>query len=267
VSTEGRELGRIEVALPRGRSLLASDLALLQALADQTVVAFRNTSLASTLAERVAELDRTTRQLAGSRTRLIEAEDAARRALEASIARDVLPFLDVLPEQIRQARAAVADGTTAHGIDALVDGTNQALESLRDLTRGVFPSQLSRSGLGPALRTLITRSGVPATLTLDGTAGRRFSPRVEAAVYFCCVEATRAGSGLTSIELTMASHDLVLRLAGRRGRVDLQSITDRAEAVGGRVMSAPGRLELCIPVETEEESAVTESPAGVGPGR
>ena len=46
VRIEGRELGRIVVALPRGRALRPSDLRLLEALADQTAVAFRNTSLA-----------------------------------------------------------------------------------------------------------------------------------------------------------------------------------------------------------------------------
>ena len=100
VRTEGRVLGRIAVALPRGRSLRPSDLRLLEALADQTAVAFGNTSLAGALADRVAELDRTTRQLADSRRRLIAADDAARRALEAAIARDVLPFLRSLPDEI-----------------------------------------------------------------------------------------------------------------------------------------------------------------------
>jgi hypothetical protein len=60
-------LGSIEVHVPRGRPVSDSDERLLTALADQTAVAFRNTALENELAEHVAELDRTTRELARSR--------------------------------------------------------------------------------------------------------------------------------------------------------------------------------------------------------
>ena len=71
--------------------------------------------------------------------------------------------------------------------------TNDALESLRELTRGVFPTQLARSGVEPALRSLLARNGLASALHVDASAaGRRFSPRVEAAVYFCCAEASRS---------------------------------------------------------------------------
>ena len=84
VAPTAATLGRIDVTLPRGRTLRPDDLRLLEALADQTAVAFGNTSLARALADRVSELDGTTQRLAESRLRLIAADDAARRALEAS---------------------------------------------------------------------------------------------------------------------------------------------------------------------------------------
>ena len=262
VRNEGRELGRIDVTLVRGRPLRPADVRLLDALAEQTAVAFRNTALAGQLADHVTELDRTTQELARSRLRLVEADDAARRTLEAAISREVLPFLTVLPEEIRRARGAIGAGSPEHGIDRLVDSTNSALESLRELTRGVFPTQLARAGLEPALRSLVARSGVLATLDLDGAVGRRFSPRVETAIYFCCVEAARAGSGLTSIELSVVADVLVLRLAGDpESGIDLQSVTDRVEAAGGSLATGEGFLELSLPVDPELVSA----PAG-GPG-
>ena len=94
----GAVLGSIEVHVPRGRPVSDSDERLLTALADQTAVAFRNTALEAELAEHVAELDRTTRELARSRARILEADDAARRALEAAIEREVMPHLVALPE-------------------------------------------------------------------------------------------------------------------------------------------------------------------------
>jgi hypothetical protein len=267
VRTEERELGRIAVALPRGRSLRPSDLRLLEALADQTAVAFGNTALAGALADRVAELDRATRQLAESRGRLIAADDAGRRALEAAIARDVLPFLESLPEEVARARTAVAQGADP-GLDRLIDGTHQALESLRELTRGVFPTQLGRSGLEPTLRSLVARSSA-AELAVDVGAGRRYAPRVEAAVYFSCAEALRAGGGPTAVELSGGDDRLVLRISGVHGDIDRQGIRDRVEAVGGQLSTAPGLLVLTIPVAgatAEPDSALVGHPGGLLPG-
>lgn len=269
VRHEGAELGSIAVALPRGRGLRSSDEKLLQALADQTAVAFRNTALSAQLSAHVAELDRTTSALAASRLRLIEADDAARRGLEAAIAREVLPSLASLPAGIERAREAVARQEPENTLDLLITGTNQALESLRELTRGLFPSQLARSGLEPALRSLLGRRGLAAALRADGLAGRRFSSRVEAALYFCCAEASGAGSGVTSIELALSKEDLVvLRITGVRAeRVDLAAITDRVEAAGGTLVLAEDGLTLSITVDPEPASALLADPVGRGPGR
>jgi signal transduction histidine kinase len=256
VRGEDRELGSLAVVRPRGTGARPADLRLLEALADQAAVAFRNTTLAGRLADHVARLDLTTRQLAGSRARLIEAGDAARRTLEAAIARDVLPSLTTLPDEIRRARAALADGTAGPDLTLLVDGTNHALEALRELTRGIFPTQLVRSGLEPALRSLLTRAESPATLTVEDTAGSRFSPRVEAAVYFCCAEAVRSGPGPTAIALSVDGDELVLRIGGVHGSaVDLPAVTDRVEAAGGRIAAYDGEVVLTVPVDAGLSSA------------
>jgi hypothetical protein len=257
VRAEGRELGRIAVALPRGRDLRPGDRRLLDALADQTAVAFGNTVLAGALADRVAELDRTTQRLAGSRGRLIAADDAGRRALEAAIARDVLPFLRTLPVEVARARAAVARGAEP-GLDRLVDGTNGALEALRELTRGVYPAQLERSGLAPTLRALVARAPAAAELSADGAG--RYPPRVEAAVYFCCTEALRAAHGPVALALSDGDGELVLRITGGHDGVDLVGVADRVEAAGGALRVVPDRLELRVPV-------TSPGSVGVAPGR
>jgi hypothetical protein len=249
VRNDGITLGSVEVYVPPGRGLRPSDERLLEALADQTAVAFRNTALATSLAVHVAELDRTTGELAESRRRIIEADDAVRRTLEASIARQVLPYLVALPDELRVARRAVGSGSAENGINRLVDSTNAALEALRDLTRGVFPTQLTRSGLEPALRSLLSRSGLEASLTVDGAANQRFSPRVETALYFCCVEAARVGSGRFDVALSLSDDDLVLRIDGVDGGVvDVQSITDRVEAAGGNLSTEADTMILTVGV-------------------
>ena len=149
-----------------------SDTRLLTALADQAAVAFRNVAMESQLAGHVAELDHTTRELSASRSRIIEADDAARRTLEEAISREVLPHLITMPGELVSARQAVALGSPANGVDLLVAATNDALESLRELTRGVFPTQLARSGVEPALRSLLARNGLASALQRRRLRGR-----------------------------------------------------------------------------------------------
>jgi hypothetical protein len=268
VRAEGSEIGQIAVVLPRGRPLRESDLRLLGDLADQAAVAFRNTFLASALASRVAELDRTTQELAGSRRRLIEADDAARRALESAIARDVVPFLEALPEEIQRVREAVP-AVDGQRLERLVAGVNTAHESLRELTRGVFPAQLASFGLEPTLRWLLAQSTSAAHLTFDGASGRRYPPRVEAAVYFCCAEAARASAApLKKVVLADAGGQLMLRIDAGLTEMDLQAVADRVEAVGGSLSVGDGLLTLSIPVAPgEQESALVGGEGGTSPSR
>ena len=262
VRTGGTVLGTITVWIPKGRGLRPSDSRLLKELSDQAAVAFRNSSLEFQLAGHVAQLDHTTRELSASRSRIIEADDAARRTLEEAISREVLPHLLAMPDELVSARQAVAAGSPANGVDLLVAATNQALESLRELTRGVFPTQLARSGVEPALRSLLARSGSASALRVAASAaGQRFSPRVEAAVYFCCAEASRSASNLSSVELSISAADLVLEIAGvSPGEVDLQAVGDRVGAVAGAVTTAPALITLTIPVGPGASST------GRGPG-
>jgi hypothetical protein len=256
VQNDGLTLGSIEVTLPKGRPLHPADLRLLAALADQTSVAFRNTALKTQLVAHVAELDRTTHELAGSRSRIIEADDAVRRTLEAAISREVLPHLVQLPEGLGRARVAVAAGKGADEIERLVVSTNTALEALRELTRGVFPTQLARAGIEPALRSFLARSGLASTLQVDQSAAeRRFSARAEAAVYFGVAEVARSVPGLSSIELSVVAEELVLRISGgAQAAVDLEAIVDRVEAAGGSLSAAVDVLELRIPVGADESA-------------
>jgi hypothetical protein len=83
---------------------------------------------------------------------------------------------------------------------------------------------------------------------VEPAADRRFPAGVEAAVYFCCVEALRAGS--TRIELAIVGEELVVQVRGvAPGAIDVQSIVDRVEAVGGRsLLDDPLVLSVGIPV-------------------
>jgi hypothetical protein len=240
------ELGSIQVWLGSGR-VRPSDTRLLQDLADQTSVAFRNVRLQAELAAHVAELDRATDDLARSRARIIAADDEARRTMEGAISRDVLPHLAAVPAGITTAREASVAGLET-GLGELVTLTNTAVETLRDLTRGLFPTQLTRSGFEPALRSFLARGGQAGALQVDPlVAGRRFAAPAEAAAYSCSVGAAREFAELSAIELSLREDELVVHLRGTRREGDLQAILDRAEAAGGTVGVGPGELVLRIP--------------------
>ena len=178
----------------------------------------------------------------------------------------MLPLIADLPSRIGGVRTAIAAGRADAGIDPLVADTNAALEALRELSRGVFPSQLARAGLVPALRSMLARSGGAPTLTVDGLAGRRFSPRVEAAVYFCCVEATGSGRTASALRLELdgprspAAH----RRTSTRTASTSQTITDRVEApsAGTRRVRRPGPARCRCPRHPWSEVVLGVEPRG-----
>ena len=210
-------LGSIEVAIPRGRRLRAADDRLLRAIADQAAVAFRNVALEAQLATQVAALDETTRQLARSRARIVEADDAVRRDLETAISRGVLPHLH-----------HVSDGLSrGDDIELLLEEVNTGLEALRDLTRGVYPARLARLGL----------RALPASVAVDPALdGRRFAPRVESAIYFCCTQTAAVSAAVAPTGLTMYGVTEVP-----------QQVVDRVEAAGGAASLSGDVLTVTVP--------------------
>ena len=254
VRQDGDTLGSIGVTMPKGRGLRPADDQLLHDLADQTALAFRNAAMQTELAGHVAALDQTTDALAESRRRIIAADDAARRRLESAISRDVLSLLRPMPERLRHLSVATSGNTATDELEQLVDETNVALESLRALTRGLFPTQLTRAGLARALGSHLARNAQAVALYVEPSADRRFPARVEAAVYFCCVEAVHAGSAAVRIDLRLVAAELVVQIHGLASdQLDVPAILDRVEAAGGRLsLDEVGLLSVTIPVEAAE---------------
>ena len=205
------------VPCPRGRALRPSDERLLEALADQAAVAFRNTALRGP-ARRPRRRARPHHPASSraSRARIIEADDAARRTLEAAISREVLPHL------VRAARrhrpGAGPPSRPARRAPASTAGRqhqHRARGAARaDPRRLPHPARPGRARARPAVAPGPER--VAARLAVDASAaGRRFSARVEAAVYFCCAEAVRDRSGPRRGRAVAATGDqLVLRVRG-----------------------------------------------------
>ena len=251
-------LGSIAVHLPPGRRLRPAEQALLADLANQSAMAMRNAQLTAELAERVAELDATTAELRESRRRLVDARDAEQSRLEAAIRRDVLEHVAALPELIERTAhrlAATVDQPDAARppIGPLADAVDVALAQLRVVTRGVFPTQLARSGVVPALSAQVGRLR-GATLRVEGDlAAERFAPRIEAAVYFCVAEL--AGQLAAPVSAVLSNDGGTLRAvvtgAGSPGAV-VANLRDRIDSVGGtievRYVDRATVVEVAVPV-------------------
>jgi signal transduction histidine kinase len=146
------------------------------------------------------------------------------------------------------------------------DAARAALEDLRNLARGIYPPLLADRGLIAALTAQANRAPVPVTVVGEGVG--RYPRDVEAAVYFCTLEAlnnvakyadatavtVRVGedNGLVRFWIDDDGRGFDPRLA--RHGTGVQGMVDRLDAVGGslEISSEPGRgtsVEGVVPIE------------------
>ena len=130
-----------------------------------------------------------------------------------------------------------------------------ALENLRDLARGIYPPLLADLGLAAALDAQASKSALPVTVEADGIG--RFRQDIEAAVYFCCLEAlqnTAKYAHATQARICLQAQNGTLRFTVSDDGIGydtrhtpmgsgLRNMADRLAALGGRleVRSAPGQ--------------------------
>ncbi|QYN38753.1 AAA family ATPase [Pseudonocardia sp. DSM 110487] len=197
-------------------------------------------------------------QLTASRARIVAAADQARHRIERDLHDGAQQRLVSLALQARAAQAAVPSeaGELAAQLDNLAAGLTEALDELRELSRGIHPAILAEGGLFAALKGLARRSAVP--VEPDVRVDRRLPEQIEIAVYYLVAEALanaakHAYASVVHVEVDTAHGDAddVLRVRVRddgRGGADLADgsglvgLKDRVEALGGRldVQSAPG---------------------------
>ncbi len=197
-----------------------------------------------------AACNESVRELADSRARIAAASDAERHKLERDLHDGaqqrllaVLLKLDLAGELVGD-RPAVRERLTELGREL-----EEAIDELRALGHGIYPTVLANSGLVTALQALAGRSAGRITFT-DGHVGD-FPAEIEAALYYCCLEAVHnatkhAGPHSTISILLSAGADGELHLevsdngcgfdpAGANGGVGLRNMRDRLGAVHGRL--------------------------------
>ena len=127
------------------------------------------------------------------------------------------------------------------------------VEELREISRGLHPAILEKGGLGPALRALARRAGIPVELNVRVRG--RLPERIEVAAYYVVSEALANAAkharasvvevdvGVTDEDPEVAGHGTTEwgeRIASRGS--GLIGLSDRVEAVGGTIeLSQPAR--------------------------
>ena len=242
---------------PDGRPFDDREDQLLGELARQVALALHNARLDSALQVSMEALRRQADELRASRARVVASADAERRRIERDLHDGAQQRLVALMVRLEEARElATADpARAADAIGELKGEVERALDEVRDLAHGIYPPLLAGSGLGEALSAAAGAARIPCRVESDGSG--RYPPEVEAAVYFCCLEALQnaskhAGDGArASISLSHGAGTLVFAVTDDgagfdpehvAGGVGLVSMRDRVGAIGGllEIESSPG---------------------------
>ncbi len=157
-------------------------------LARQVGLALHNVQLDTALQASLDELRDTNEELRASRVRIVAAGDAERRKLERNLHDGAQQHLVSLAVKLRLAKDAVVDdpADAEAMIDEVRGDLQNAIAELRALAHGIFPPLLMSGGLAEALPAAAARAALPTDTEI--TVGRH-NQEIEAAIYFCCMEA------------------------------------------------------------------------------
>ena len=268
VEHQGVVLGAFSVTKRKGETLTPTEAKLIGDLALQAGLVLRNVGLTAELRQRLEDLR-------SSRQRLVRAQDEERRRIERNLHDGAQQHLVAIKVKIGLAQMLVgkAPEQAKATVTALKVDADEALETLRDLARGIYPPLLADKGLVVALESQARKVSVPVTVIADGV--QRYAQEVEASVYFCVLEAlqnVQKYARASHVTVRISGDERTLRFeveddgAGfdvtttRKG-AGLTNMSDRIDAIGGSVeiRSHPGAGTTvlgALPVETRVAAAV-----------
>ena len=260
VRHQGEPLGALVVTKPASDPITPTERKLANDLAAQAGLVLSNVRLTEELRANLEDLH-------ASRQRLVAAQDEERRRLERNLHDGAQQELVALAVKLRLAQQlADRDGAkTKEMLGQLQDDTASALENLRDLARGIYPPLLADQGLAAALEAQARKAPVPTAVHARNV--DRYPQDVEAATYFCCLEALQnvaKYAHATHVDIDLGTDDgaLTFRVTDDGEGFDpastargsgLQNMTDRLSSLDGdlHIESMPGRgttIEGRLPV-------------------
>ena len=246
VRYQGELLGALAVA--KREPLTATEHRLLGDLGQETGLVLKNARLTAELVQRLEELQ-------ASRQRLVTAQDTERRRLERNLHDGAQQNLVAMKLKIALAKnLAATDPSKAQvALDELNGEANDAIETLRELARGLYPPILAQDGLVAAIDAQARRAPLPVEVT--GGPLPRYPQETEAGVYFCVLEALQniakhANATKATVCFESKPGRLVFSVSDNGRGMDparvrsgsgMQNMRDRVEVLGGefQVESSP----------------------------
>ncbi|MDX6232881.1 MAG: hypothetical protein QOH68_1881 [Nocardioidaceae bacterium] len=257
ITHSGELLGLIVVERAADRDAFSDEEdRVLTELARQAGLALHNVQLDSALQATLDEVRRQAEELRASRSRIVATADAERRKIERNLHDGAQQHLVALAVNLRLVKDMLVDDpeTANEMLDALAADVKTTIQELRDLAHGIYPPLLLDSGLAEALRAAAARSPLDVAVMADDIG--RYPAEVEAAVYFCCLEALQnaakhAPDATVAVHLREESGGLLFDVADTGPGFDVAlatqghgylNMSDRVGAIGGSVRweSTPG---------------------------
>lgn len=271
VSVSGQLLGLLVVERRKAASFGQNVDVMLEELAREVGAGLHKQQLDAALHASLDQLRRQAEELQASRARIVAAADAERRRMERDLhdgAQQHLVTIAVKARLIEQLARTDPERSAALA-DELTADVEAALDDLRTLAHGLYPPLLSSDGLGQALAAAARRASIPVRVETNGIG--RYQPEVEAAVYYCCLEAIQnaakhAGESVCAtvkvweeggdLRLDVSDDGRGFDLAQRGLGAGLTNMSDRLGGVGGslRIDSAPGagtQVKGAVPLITD----------------
>ncbi len=202
------------------------------------------------------ENTRLVEELRASRARIVDAGARERVHLERDLHDGAQQRLMAIQVKLALAHdLASPDGELARQLEEIGDDAASAVNELRALAQGLYPTVLRERGLADGFRAF-ARTAPIAVHVVDRGAGR-LSATVERAVYFCCTEAIQnaskhAGRGAevtmtldrrgSEVAFSVVDDGVGFAAADATDGLGLVSMRDRIGGVGGElhIQSSPG---------------------------
>jgi signal transduction histidine kinase len=275
---DGEQLGVLRLQPSDGDVLGPVEQRLFVGLAAQSGPVLHRARLRADLARRADDLAARAEELQSSRQRLVDTHDAERRRLERDIHDGAQQHLVALVVNLRLAQTlATKAPDRARGVlEEQVGAVDNAIATLVDLSGALYPQALSDRGVAAALDSVLASvlgAGVVPVRVVDHGVGRH-PETIEAALYFCAVEAVQnavkhASATEVTVELSAEGDRVTLVVrddgvgfddATVSAGTGLGNMKDRVDAVDGAltVRSRPGdgtEVSISVPTRVAERTA------------
>jgi signal transduction histidine kinase len=185
---------------------------------------------------------------------LLEAEQVTRRAIRAMLHDGPQHRLSAIQLMLGQVRKRHGTAGLDADLGQIADELQATVQDLREVTQGIYPSNLRSSGLGDALDSLAQRSPIPLVLDIPAN---QWPPEVEETAFFIISEAVgNAQKHANATRITV----LVCEVAGHL-TLDVSDDGDGAAEISPNGTGLRGMRDR---VAAHEGTLTIDSPCGHG---